>query len=746
MLDAWLNKLRLPLIMGLLAGFLALLVGSLFLWQLHQHHQEAEQREVEELLTRHALQLEQQVSVGMAINELLAVIDALSGYGLEYRFYHQLPGGELQVVQASNGELLARSVKHELILPNGRWLLVASPADGWVNWLHLTLEMVPVLLISLLVGLLAAQMQRIKQMNTGLEKIITSRTAELQVSAMAFQSQNGILVTDAEQRIVKVNRSFQDITGYSEAEVLGQTPALLSSGRHDASFYQQMYADLEQAGLWQGEIWNRRKNGDIYPEHLTITAIYGAKGQITHYVANLADLTERKANLERIYQLKFFDALTHLPNRNLLRETLQTLLADTSENDTNHLGSLLFIDLDHFKQFNDALGRSVGDQLLQQLAQRLGQVLPPETTLARLGSDEFVVLLLQPDVHQSQAASDVEQLAETLLSRLNETFVLAGQPHHITASIGVTLIQPHDDPDELFKQAELAMFEAKNKGRNRISFYKQTMQLQAIHRLELQAAMYEALKEQTFELFYQPQLDANNQMKGVEALIRWQHPAKGYISPGEFIPLAEETDLILKIGHWVLETACAQAVRWSTQAATCELIISVNVSARQFTRPDFVQQVERVLQSSGANPKRLQLELTESMLADDTQDIINKMVQLKSLGLLISLDDFGTGYSSLSYLQQLPFDQLKVDQSFVRDINPLDPRRSLAATIIVLGLNLELEVIAEGVETPEQQAFLQQQGCQLFQGYLLGRPMPVAALEARIIANTSEKYNPGRIG
>ena len=841
---------------GLFAGVLALLLGSLFLWQFQEHHRKADQREIEALLARHALQLEWQLNQGMAVNELLAVLlrrgqgqlddfeslaagllavssslshlslspngiighvypldgneaslgfniltdpqqgpdalqakhqrqqlvsgklnlvqggqafilrlpvflgneasgedlfwgftsvvlrleaifsaagfDALSDQGLAYRFYFQSSNGDLQLVQASGERLLNDALQHELDLPNGRWLLVASPETSWVDPVHLTFESLPVLVVSLLLGLLAAQMQRTRQLNTGLEKTVARRTSELQIAAIAFQSQNGILVTDPKQRILKVNRAFQDITGYSESEVLGCTPALLNSGRHGLAFYEQMYASLKQFGSWKGEIWNRRKCGEIYPEHLTITAIHNAEGQLTHYLASLVDLTELKATQDRVYRLKYFDALTNLPNRNQIKATLQDVVAVTAGDVEAVGGSLLFIDLDHFKQFNDALGRSLGDELLRELAMRLGQVLPQQASLARLGSDEFVVLLQQPVRSLEEAATAADHLALALIACMAEPFVLANKPHRITASIGVTLISLQDDPDELLKQAELAMFQAKSKGRNRVFFYEQEMQQHAIQRLELQAAMYEALDKQEFQLYYQPQMDASSRIKGVEALIRWQHPVKGSISPGEFIPLAEETDLILKIGKWVLETAFTQSVRWSNQAATRDLIISVNVSARQFVRPDFVQQVEHVLLSSGANPQRLQLELTESMLVDDTRDIIDKMLQLKRLGLLISLDDFGTGYSSLSYLQKLPLDQLKVDQSFVWDINPQDPRRSLAATIIALGRSLDLEVIAEGIETPEQMAFLQAQGCHLFQGYLLGRPVALCDFENQL--------------
>lgn len=657
----------------------------------------------------------------------------LSQQGINYHFFHEPLDSEPKLIYASQKALLSDTVQHELSLPNGRWLLVASPAKTWLNPVNLVLQSLPVLIVSLLVGLLTAQVQRTQNINNRLEKTVMRRTAELQIAAIAFQSQNGILVTDSNLRILKVNKAFHDITGYSDSEAIGSTPALLKSGRHGPAFYKELYARLNQNDCWQGEIWNRRKSGEIYPEHLTITAIRDTTGKLINYVASLVDLTELKATQEHVYQLKYFDTLTSLPNRNRLREALLEVVYGTSGDNQQICGCLLFIDLDHFKQFNDALGQSAGNELLCDLAQRLDETLPPEATLTRLGSDEFVVLLQQADFNKDKAATTAEKLAELLISRITEPFVLANQSHRITASIGVTLINLQGDPDDLLKQAELAMFQAKSKGRNRIYFYEHTMQLHAIKRLQLQADMYYALQKHEFELHYQPQFDELSRIKGVEALIRWHHPTKGNISPGEFIPLAEETDLILKIGEWVLETAFNQCLLWSMNPLTRNIIMSVNVSARQFARADFVQQVEQILILSGANPQRIQLELTESMLVNDTQDIINKMKKLKQLGLLISLDDFGTGYSSLSYVQKLPLDQLKVDQSFIRDINPDDPQRSLAATIVALGLSLDLEVIAEGIETPEQMAFLKERGCHLYQGFLLGKPMTLEALEVQIL-------------
>lgn len=664
----------------------------------------------------------------------VAGFELLSQEGINFQFIHAAADATPKLIFSSEGDLSREVIKYDLDLPNGDWFLIASPEKGWFHSRHILIESIPILLASILLGLFAIQLQRIKAMNNNLENAVIARTKELQVAAIAFQSQNGILVTDNDHRIIKVNKAFENITGYNEFEIVGNNPSILNSGLHDKAFYKKMYTDLRTKGCWQGEIWNRRKSGEIYPEHLTITAIKDQDDKISHYVASLVDLTEIKATQEKVHQLKYFDSLTNLPNRNQLKEILIEVVNDNDTGVDQICGFILFVDLDHFKQLNDALGQATGDQLLLSVSKRLNKFLPSVATLSRLGSDEFVVLVQLTDTDEKQAASAAEEMSESIIAQLNEPFKLSNQSHSITASVGVTLIRSQTEPDEVLKEAELAMFQAKSKGRNRIYFYEQSMQSKAIQRLELKAEMYEALQNQSFELYYQPQFDGGFQIKGVEALIRWQHPTKGMIPPNEFIPLAEETDLILKIGKWVLNTSFNQSVKWSKSSHTQDIVMSVNVSAKQFAQPDFVNLVEEVLHTSGANPNKIQLELTESMLINDTQDIIDKMIQLKQLGLLISLDDFGTGYSSLSYLQKLPLDQLKVDQAFVWDINTTDPQRSLAATIVAMGLSLDLEVIAEGVETPEQLEFLKSQGCKLFQGYLLGKPMTLFDIENQLIA------------
>ncbi len=552
---------------------------------------------------------------------------------------------------------------------------------------------------------------------------------QLRVAATTFESQEGMIVTDADSVILRVNRAFTEITGYSADEVVGQTTNLLKSGRHDVAFYTEMWESLGRQGIWQGEIWNRRKNGEVYPEWLTITAVRSETGEITHYVATLTDITLRKAAEDEIRHLAFFDPLTRLPNRRLLLDRLQQALASSTRSGRG--GGLLFIDLDNFKTLNDTCGHDTGDHLLQEVARRLTTCVREGDTVARLGGDEFVVMLEALNEHPRDAAAQIKMICEKILATLDQPYTLFSQEHHSTASIGATLFGEHrNSVDELLKQADIAMYQAKAEGRNTLRFFDPELQAAVKARASLEADLRNALRDGQFILYYQPQMDGPLGLTGAEALVRWQHPERGLVSPAEFIGLAEETGLILPLGHWVLETACAQMVAWSGRPETAHLTMAVNVSARQFRQDDFVDQVTAVLNHSGADPRKLKLELTESMLLDNVEDIIAKMTLLKASGISFSLDDFGTGYSSLSYLKRLPLSQLKIDQSFVRDveINPNDA--AIARTIVTLAKSLGLSVIAEGVETEEQRAFLSGQGCNACQGYLFGRPVPLSEFES----------------
>jgi len=545
------------------------------------------------------------------------------------------------------------------------------------------------------------------------------------IAATAFESQQGMFITDANGVILRVNKAFTEITGYSSADCVGRTPKLLSSGRHDATFYSAMRDTLQRTGTWQGEIWNRRKNGEIYPEWLTISAVRDGDEKVTNYVSTLTDITMRKQAQEEIRHLAFYDALTGLPNRRLLHDRLRLALVASTRRDRQ--GALLFIDLDNFKTLNDTLGHDMGDRLLKQVGKRLSACVRERDTVARLGGDEFVVMLEDLARQPQEAAGQSRSIGEKILAALNRPYDLDGHEYHNTPSVGITLFgDSQEGIDELMKRADLAMYEAKAMGRNTLRFFDPQMQAVVTARASLEKDLREALQRNQLRLFYQPQVDAAGAVIGAEALVRWQHPQRGFVSPAEFIPLAEETGLILPLGLWVLESACAQLAVWAEQVGTRRFTVSVNVSARQFRQPNFVDQVLAVLASSGADPQRLKLELTESMLLDNVQGMIDRMGTLKDHGVGFSLDDFGTGYSSLSYLKRLPLDQLKIDQSFVRDLLTDPNDEVIARTIIALASTLGLSVIAEGVETAAQRDALAAQGCHAYQGYLFSRPLPVA--------------------
>jgi len=566
---------------------------------------------------------------------------------------------------------------------------------------------------------------------------------ELRVAATALESQEGMIVTDAEGVILRVNRAFTEITGYSSEDAVGRKTDLLKSGRHDPAFYQEMWKSLTLKGSWQGEIWNRRKNGEIYPEWLTITAVKRDENEVTHYVAALSDITLRKAAEDEIKHLAFYDPLTRLPNRRLLLDRLRQALA--SANRSRHEGALLFIDLDNFKTLNDTRGHDIGDQLLQEVAQRLVSCVREGDTVARLGGDEFVIMLEDLSRNLQEAATQTELIAENVLSALTRPYLLAGQNERSTPSIGATLFNGHQDSvEELLKRADLAMYQAKAAGRNTVRFFDPEMQSTVAARVKLEAGLRQGIKENEFLLYYQPQVNENGCLTGAEALLRWQHPERGLVSPVEFIPLAEETGLIIPLGQWVLETACTQLRSWADRTEAAQLTLAVNVSIRQFRQPDFVSQVLAVLERTGAKPQQLKIELTESLLLTDVHDVIDKMIELKAHGVCFSLDDFGTGYSSLSYLKRLPLDQLKIDKSFVGDVM-VDPNDSaIAQTIVALGQSMGLAVIAEGVETEEQHGFLVGLGCNAFQGYLFGKPMPTENFEALFEINTRRHSDIGQ--
>jgi diguanylate cyclase (GGDEF)-like protein/PAS domain S-box-containing protein len=546
---------------------------------------------------------------------------------------------------------------------------------------------------------------------------------ELRIAAIAFESQNGMMITDPRGQILRVNAAFTRLTGFSAEEAVGRTPAMMRSERHDQLFYRRLWDSLRVKGYWQGEIWNRRKNGQIYAEMLTITAIATPTRGVTHYVGSYTDITEDKEAEAEIHRLAYYDVLTKLPNRRLLQDRLgQAVLASAR---TGLYGAIFFIDLDNFKSLNDTRGHAVGDLLLVQVAKRLRAVVREADTVARQGGDEFVVLLedLSADVHE--AVTLANQIGEKLREGMVPALDLIGYEYHCRLSVGVSLFGRSDSVEDLLKHADMALYQAKNSGRNTLRFFDPAMQAELDLRAALESELRLALQSRQLLLHYQPQVNHAGRVIGAEALLRWQHPQRGLVPPDEFIPLAEDTGLILLMGHWVLESACALLKSWERDVRMESLQLAVNVSSRQFRQSDFVAQVERALMDSSVNPAHLKLELTESLVLEDVDDTIGKMQAIRRHGVKFSMDDFGTGHSSLAYLAQLPLDQLKIDRSFVRNLPGKKNDETIARAIITMGAGMDMEVIAEGVETHAQCAFLQLHGCHAFQGFLFSRPLPL---------------------
>ncbi|HEY0665002.1 MAG TPA: EAL domain-containing protein, partial [Gallionella sp.] len=550
----------------------------------------------------------------------------------------------------------------------------------------------------------------------------------LRVAAVAFETHEAILITDAKSNIIRVNQAFQDITGYRAEEVLGRNPHMLSSGRQDKAFYAAMWQQLLDAGTWSGEIWDRRKDGQTYPKWLTITAVKNSAGETTEYVGIFSDITARKQAEEEIRNLAFFDSLTKLPNRRLLMDRLRLALSASAR--SHHYGALLFLDLDRFKTINDTLGHDYGDLLLIEVAERIKSCVREVDTVSRLGGDEFVVLIEHFSTKAAEVSQRVAHIAEKIRAALSAPYRLNQHECHTSPSIGVCLYHGNTESvDTLIKHADMAMYQAKEAGRNAVRFFDPLMQQAVETRAALEVDLRRAVSGDQLRLHYQIQVDNENHPLGAEALLRWIHPVRGIVPPAKFIPVAEESALILEIGHWVLEEACRQLAEWCKHERTSDLILAVNVSGQQFRQADFVDKVASVIRAHPIEASRLKLELTESVVLSDVADVVKKMHELKALGVKLSLDDFGTGYSSLSYLKRLPLDQLKIDQSFVRDIAS-DPNDAvMVQTIIALAKNFRLNVIAEGVETAEQLEFLRVNGCAAYQGHLFSKPVPVEQFE-----------------
>ncbi|TQV61560.1 MAG: EAL domain-containing protein [Halothiobacillaceae bacterium] len=564
-------------------------------------------------------------------------------------------------------------------------------------------------------------------LNTMLGSLDTQRT-ELEMAAKVFEhSHEGFIITDAQTRILKVNPAFVQITGLQPHECIGLRPSCLQSGRHDAEFYTRLWTSVQNTGQWSGEIWNRRKNGQVYPEWLAISAVCDGQGKVTHYIGVFTDITERKAQEERIAHLAHHDALTDLPNRVLLHDRLSIALEHSRERRSRL--AVLFIDLDMFKHINDTLGHIQGDQLLVQVAQRLRDLTPSIDTVARMGGDEFVMLM-------RGEAGDVSRRAQAILSALLAPFEVAGRSIHITTSIGISLYpEDADNPDDLLRHADVALYQAKQ-SRNAFRFHTESMTRHAEERLRLEQALREALEQEQFQLAYQPQLNLRDgTVIGAEALIRWRHPELGPIPPGRFIPLAEEIGLIPAIGEWVLRTACHQMQTWRERYGVTWRV-AVNLSIAQLERADFVNMLDDALHASGLPVEALEIEVTESMMMTDNPMVRGNLDKIRGKGIKIALDDFGTGYSNLGYLADMPLDILKIDKRFVDTITQSGKGDAVARLIIQMTGELGFATLAEGVEHAEQAEALTRLGCDYVQGYHFARPLPPEEIETRYLATS----------
>ncbi|WP_339497374.1 phosphodiesterase DibA [Pseudomonas sp. EA_15y_Pfl1_P101] len=552
-----------------------------------------------------------------------------------------------------------------------------------------------------------------------LQQPLKENRERLRQAAAVFDcTREGVLVTDAQGLIVHVNRAFMAITGYQGEDVMGQRPSLFKSGRHSSNFYQQMFQSLESTGEWSGEIWNRRKSGEIYPQWQTIRVIHDDQGHASHYVAVFSDISAIKDSEHELAHLAHHDPLTDLPNRLLFTDRAEQALASAQVHKRGC--GLLLLDLDHFKIINDSLGHNVGDQLLKQVGERLQGLFGPGMTLARLGGDEFAVLAEScPQVVQAAA------LAQRILDAMKQPFIFDGHQLFISASVGISLF-PSDalSAEQLLRNADSALFKAKSAGREGYALYTEELTALAQNRVEIANELRRALEQQELRVYYQPVHELHgSRLIGVEALVRWQHPERGLVPPGEFIPIAERTGLIADIDAWVMDQACRQMCQWLADGVPLSFI-AVNVSSRLFARRELYEQVAQVLHDTGLDPGFLELEVTESAVMDDPEVALEQLHRLRELGLRLAIDDFGTGYSSLLRLKRLPVQKLKIDQGFVAGLPWDEDDAAIVRVVIALAKSMGMQVQAEGIEQVEQARFLLEQECDLGQGYWFGRPMP----------------------
>lgn len=564
---------------------------------------------------------------------------------------------------------------------------------------------------------------------------------ELRIASVAFESHDGMVIVDASGVVERVNAAFTRISGYPFEEAVGQSLRFLQSDLHPQPVYEALQSVLGEDGYWHGEVVNQHRDGHLYPARLSITAVTDAQGRKIRYIGHLQDITAEKAAHQLVDRLKRFDSLTDLPNRWLIEDSMKHALVRNGE--LRAFGSVMMIDLDFFQKINDSLGHGTGDALLVEVSRRIRQAMRDGDTLGRFSGDSFVLVAEYLGTDRAETASRALGLAEALRQAVAVPMQIDGHQLLCTASIGITLLADQQtSPDVLLRQAELAMYKSKTAGRNTVRFFEASMQAEIDRLSWLENELRQAIDRQQFELYYQLQVDVQGRPIGAEALLRWTHPQRGRVPPDEFIPLAEETGLIDPIGRWILATACRQLAAWACQPETEHLTLAVNISPRQFKSAQFVSDVVTEVQRSGASPDKLKLEVTETLAIDNLDDSVAKLQALKESGFRISLDDFGTGNSSLNVLTKLPLTQLKIDKSFVDELPASHREAMVAQTIIHMGRGLELDVIAEGVESEAQYRFLVQLGCQAFQGYFFAKPQPVEVFEARLKAHCMPEAPP----
>ena len=680
-------------------------------------------------------------NVTMRLSNLLNGV-ALSGLvarGYEYELWRlQADSGRKQTIAASSFSL-AQPVRQSLEVPNGAWNLDIAPVGGWHDPQLLGWGAVAGGVASLLIAYLAWLLVQQRRYKAGLETQVAQRTAEIFATQNQLKStldaiRDPIFELGLDGRYYQCRAPSEDLLAAPGEQLIGKTvPEVLPEIAAQVVMDALQLANVE--GYTQGQQFSLDLAQGVRWFELSVARKVVDSGHEPRFVVMSRDVTERKTSEQEIRRLAFYDPLTALPNRRLLQDRLEHALSATAR--THHQGALFLIDLDNFKALNDTVGHDKGDIMLQQVASRLLSCVRECDTVARLGGDEFVVMIDDVGATPADAIGRAKTVAEKIVLLLGQPYDIAGREHRSSSSVGVALfgVNTGGTADETFKRADVAMYQAKAAGRNTLRFFDPAMQAAVEARAALEVDVRRGLISNEFQLHYQPQVGPGNRIVGAEALLRWTHPRHGAVPPGEFIPVAEQSGLILQLGQWVLEAACAQLAAWAAVPSTAALTLAVNVSVHQFRQSDFVDQVLLAVSRAGADARLLKLELTESMFAFDLEDIINKMTILKAQGVGFSLDDFGTGYSSLSYLKRLPLDQIKIDQSFVRDVLTDPNDASIVRTIITLGQSLGLEVIAEGVETDGQREFLAAHGCEWCQGYLISRPVPELDFKAFLLTH-----------